>query len=41
MSGEGTLFFNNGELYNGNWKENMKNGYGHFFYRSGQHYEGE
>jgi len=38
--GEGTMTYENGEIYTGNWLSNMREGHGSYFYLNGAKYEG-
>lgn len=41
MHGKGKLTLKDGETYVGNFKDNMKNGFGVFTWNNGVRYEGE
>ena len=41
MEGKGIFYYNNGEKYDGDWKENKKEGNGIYYYSNGSIYEGE
>jgi hypothetical protein len=38
--GYGTYHWNNGEIFEGNWKDGMKNGFGIWRSPKGDYYEG-
>lgn len=40
MHGKGTYVFSNGNKYEGEWFEDLKNGYGVLYYLNGERYEG-
>ena len=41
MHGEGTIYFTNGDIYEGDWKDDKANGKGKFIWKSGNIYEGD
>lgn len=41
MEGEGTYFYDNGEIYTGEWMRNKRSGKGRLDYTNGDYYEGE
>jgi len=41
MEGEGTFFYDNGEIYSGEWLQNKRSGRGRLEFKNGDFYEGE
>ena len=41
MHGEGEFQFPNGNVYKGEFRDDMKDGHGDLFYSNGEHYEGQ
>lgn len=39
-NGKGTLFYGNGDWYEGDWYKDMRHGYGKLFYNNGEYYSG-
>lgn len=37
--GEGAYFFDNGDIYDGDWKKGKKHGYGMYTYANGKRYD--
>jgi hypothetical protein len=37
----GTYYYASGEKYNGNWKDDIKEGHGVFYYSENEKYDGE
>ena len=41
FEGKGTLYYSNGNIYSGEWKNGIREGYGKFYFCKGGIYEGE
>ena len=39
-NGKGTMYYNNGDIYKGEWKKDKKEGEGIYYYKDGNKYEG-
>jgi hypothetical protein len=40
MNGKGIFYYNNGDRYDGNWKDDKKNGQGIYYFNNGDRYDG-
>ena len=41
QQGQGTMYYYNGDVYNGNWEADKREGYGEYKYANGAFYRGE
>ena len=41
MHGKGVITYADGSIYEGEFKDNLKNGYGSYAYQNGEKYNGE